>query len=204
MASYVTYDEFIAYYGGNFIPGESVFATSGAIEEFLEYITSLINLYAGQDFSTGVVTEQFSARPGASRIYTRKFPLNSVSSISYYLPGTVTAPVALSASDYMFFSDGRIIFANKLYGNAMYEIVYNAGYTTIPEPIKMATLMLANTYATALDNSSVAIPEGGSTTRFVFDKYEENYVDPRQRYDDMNIGIPVTIHAILNRYRHLK
>ena len=204
MTSYVTYSEFISAYGDNFLPGESVFATSGAVVEFLEYISSLIDLYAGRTFSTGVLTEQFTARPGANKVYSRTFPLNSITSIEYYIPGTVSSPVSLSASDYMFFSDGKIMFANKLYGNALYVMTYNAGYTETPAPIKQATLMLANTYATALDNSSVAIPEGGSTTRFVFDKYEENYVDPRQRYDDMNIGIPVTIHAILNRYKFFK
>ena len=68
----------------------------------------------------------------------------------------------------------------------------------------MATLMLANTYAQAVDTGSVAIPEGGSMTRFVFDKLEQNYVDPRQRYDNMNVGIPVTVMSILNRYKYMK
>jgi hypothetical protein len=110
----------------------------------------------------------------------------------------------MDPTSYRFFKDGRVIFSGSLYSDAVYQVTYVAGYREIPKPIKMATLMLANTYAQAVDTGSVAIPEGGSITRFVFNKFESNYVDPRQRYDDMNVGIPVTIQAILNRYKFLK
>lgn len=203
--SYVTYDEWMASYGAEYAPGDdSIFSSSGEIVTFLEYITSLIETYAGQSFVTGVITHRFKAKPGQTSVYFKKFPLNSITSVQYYTPGTVSSPTTLSASDYMYFDDGRIVFANSLSGNAYYIIIANAGYTAVPDPIKQATMMLANSYAAALDNGAVGVPEGGNTTRFVFDKYEENYVDPRQRYDQANVGIPVTIMSILNRYRFLK
>lgn len=214
--SYVTVEEFLSSpYGADFQPGEdcSVFASSGDVEDFLEYISSLIDLYAGQTFGTGVVEEEFIGKTGQTRVYLRKFPLHSITSIKYNNPGYSSnfnvegyrlEQIEVDPGTYRFFKDGRVIFSGSLYSDAVYHAEYIAGYQDIPKPIKMATLMLANTYAQAVDTGSVAIPEGGSTTRFVFDKFETNYVDPRQRYDNMNIGIPVTVHAILNRYKFLK
>lgn len=216
MASYVTVQEFLSSpYGADFQPGDdcSVFASSGDVEDFLIYISSIIDLYAGQTFGTGVIVEEFIAKAGQNKVYLRKFPLHSITSIKYNQMGYGSAfdnegfgtdQITVDPTTYKFFNDGRVIFANSLYGQAVYQAEYIAGYQQIPNPIKMATLMLANTYAQAVDTGSVAIPEGGSITRFVFNKFESNYVDPRQRYDDMNVGIPVTIQAILNRYKYMK
>jgi hypothetical protein len=214
--SYVTVQEFLSSpYGADFQPGEdcSVFASTGDVLDFLEYISSLIDLYAGQTFGTGVIEEEFIGKSNQNRVYLRKFPLHEIISIKYNLAGYSslyksegynTGQITLDPLTYGFFKDGRVIFRNSLFSDAVYQVEYIAGYQEIPKPIKMATLMLANTYAQSVDTGSVAIPEGGAITRFVFNKFESNYVDPRQRYDDMNIGIPVTIQAILNRYKFLK
>lgn len=214
--SYVSVQEFLSSpYGADFQPGEdcSVFASSGDVEDFLEYISSLIDLYAGQTFGTGVVEEEFIGKAGQTRVYLRKFPLHQINSVKYNQAGYSSSfnvegygldQLTMDPTNYKFFKDGRVIFNGTLYSDAVYQVEYIAGYQDIPKPIKMATLMLANTYAQAVDTGSVAIPEGGSITRFVFNKFESNYVDPRQRYDDMNIGIPVTVQAILNRFKYLK
>lgn len=214
--AYVTIQEFLnSPYGADFQPGTdcSVFATSGDIGDFLEYISSLIDLYAGQSFGTGVIVEEFVPRSGQTKVYLRKFPVHDVTSITYnpvgfnysfQNEGYATNSRTVDPATYKFFMDGRVIFSSVLSSNAIYQATYTAGYIQIPNPIKLATLMLANTYAQAVDTGSVSIPEGGSMTRFVFDKLEQNYVDPRQRYDNMNIGIPVTVHSILNRYKYMK
>lgn len=204
MPQYATYSEFITSYGRDFAPGsDSIFPTSGDVNTFLEHISSLIDLYAGQTFSTGVVTETFTASSEKRTIFTKRFPLNSVTSIEYYPYGTTTA-TSVDADTYMYFDSGKIIMNETLVPGATYKLIYNAGYTTVPVAIKQATLMLAQSYASALDNNAVGVPEGGNTTRFVFDKYEENYVDPRQRYDLPDVGIPVTVMAILNKYKFMK
>jgi hypothetical protein len=214
--AYVTVQEFLnSPYGADFQPGADcgVFATSGDVYDFLEYISSIIDLYAGQTFGTGVIQEEFVAKTGQIKLYLRKFPLHSIESITYHPIGSSNLvdgngynmnSLTISPSNYTFMKDGRVIFSKALITGALYQATYIAGYKDIPPPIKLATLMLANTYAQSVDTGSVAIPEGGSSTRFVFDKFEENYVDPRQRYDEMNIGIPVTIYSILNRYRYLR
>lgn len=214
--AYVTIEEFLGSpYGADFQPGAdcSVFAASGDVGTFLEYISSLVDLYAGQTFGTGVVVEEFVPRTGQTKVYLRKFPVHEIASITYNPIGSSYSfqndgydigNQTVDPTTYKFFMDGRVIFSGKLSSNAIYQATYTAGYQQIPNPIKLATLMLANTYAQAVDTGSVAIPEGGSTTRFVFDKLEQNYVDPRQRYDDMNVGIPVTVQAILNRYKYMK
>jgi hypothetical protein len=214
--AYVTIQEFLnSPYGADFQPGSdcSVFASSGDVGDFLEYVSSLIDLYAGQSFGTGVVIEEFVPRSGQTKVYLRKFPIHEITSITYNPlnsnyslrdDGYSVSEQTVDPSTYKFFTDGRVIFSGILSSNAVYQATYVAGYVQIPNPIKMATLMLANTYAQSVDTGSVSIPEGGSITRFVFDKLEQNYVDPRQRYDNMNIGIPVTVYAILNRYKYMK
>lgn len=214
--AYVTIEEFLSSpYGADFQPGAdcSVFAASGDVGDFLEYISSLVDLYAGQTFGTGIIVEEFVPRTGQTKVYLRKFPVHQVVSITYNPIGSSYSfqndgydigSQTVDPTTYKFFMDGRVIFSGKLSSNAIYQATYTAGYLQIPNPIKLATLMLANTYAQAVDTGSVAIPEGGSMTRFVFDKLEQNYVDPRQRYDNMKVGIPVTVQAILNRYKYMK
>lgn len=214
--AYVTAQEFLSSpYGADFQPGADcgIFATSGEVEGFLEFISSLIDLYAGQTFGTGEVVEEFVAKTGQIKLYLKKFPVHSITSITYYPIGSNNLidgngynmnPSTISPLNYTVMKDGRLIFSKGLITGALYQVTYVAGYKDIPMPIKMATLMLANTYAQAIDTGSVAIPEGGSSTKLTFGNFEESYVDPRQRYDKINIGIPVTIHAILNRYRYLR
>lgn len=205
MSRYLEYSRFITSpYGIDFMACDNgIFASSGEVQSFLDDMSDLIDLYAGQTFGTGVVTEYFTAKSGLSNIFLRKFPVNSVDSIVYYLPGETT-PNTLASTGYKWFSDGKVWLIDLLYTQARYEITYNAGYTTVPSQIELATMILANSYASAIENNAVAIPEGGNTTRFVFGQYEENFVDPRQRYDDLNVGIPVTVISILNRFKYLK
>lgn len=205
MSRYLDYTTFITSpYGIDFMACENgIFASSGEVQLFLDDMSGLIDLYAGQTFGTGVVIEHFTAKSGLSNIFLRKFPLNSISSIVYYLPGEIS-PNTLPATSYKFFPDGKVWFIEYLHPQARYEITYNAGYTTVPSQIELATMILANSYALAIENNGVATPDGGNTTRFVFGSYEENFVDPRQRYDDLNVGVPVTVMAILNRFKYLK
>lgn len=206
MSRYLEYETFInSPYGSDLglDCSNSIFASSGAVQDFLDYISSLIDLYAGQNFSTGSVVEYFTAKSGLSNIFLRKFPVNSVDSIVYYLPGETT-PNTLSSTSYKWFPDGKLWLIDLLYTQARYEITYNAGYQIIPDPIVMAASILAKSYILAIENDSIATPDGGNTTRFVFGQYEENFVDPRQRYDNLNVGIPVTVISILNRFRYLK
>ncbi len=202
MSRYVTYETFsTSPYGIDFCScDDSIFASSGEVQLFLDDMSGLIDLYAGRTFGSGMVTDTFVASPGINKIFLSRFPVNYIESVKFYQDGSIDSET-ISSGSYRSFYDGRVLFNSNLYGYATYEILYNAGYLTIPPQIELATMILANSYALAIENNAVGIPEGGNTTRFVFGKYEENFVDPRQRYDDINVGIPVTVHAILNRFK---
>lgn len=214
MSSYVTYSEFInSPYGREYavtdLSENCLFSASGQVQGFLDQISDLIDLYTGRIFGTGYVTEEFVAVTGKDKIFLKRFPVHSVSGVIYYPPnywesGLGLDPQTLPSTEYRYFTNGRVIFTRDLYYGAVYQITYVAGYSEIPGPIKQAVMMLANSYAGAIDVGAVGIPEGGNTTRVAFNGFETNYVDPRQRYDLPNVGIPITVHAILNRYKALR
>jgi hypothetical protein len=214
MSSYVTYSDFInSPYGREYAVTDShdgcLFSASGQVQDFLDQISDLIDLYTGRTFGTGYVTEEFVAVSGKDKIFLKRFPVHSVSGVIYFPPtywssGFNLDTQIMPSSEYRYFTNGRVIFTRDLYYGSVYQITYLAGYNEIPGPIKQAVMMLANSYAGAIDVGAVGIPEGGNTTRVAFNGFETNYVDPRQRYDLPNNGIPITIQAILNRYKTLK
>lgn len=210
MSSYVTYSEFInSPYGREYAVSNCLFSASGQVQAFLDQVSDLIDLYTGRTFGTGYVTDEFVAVSGKDKIFLKRFPVHSVSGVVYYPPNIYESgfgldPQTLSPTEYRYFTNGRVIFTGNLYYGAVYQITYIAGYNEIPGPIRQAVMMLANSYALGIDVGAVGIPEGGNTTRVAFNGFETNYVDPRQRYDLPNNGIPITIQAILNRYKILR
>ena len=214
MSSYVTYSEFInSPYGREYAISESsencLFSSSGQIQGFLDQISDLVDLYTGRTFGTGYVTDEFVAVSGKDKIFLKRFPIHSVSGIVYYPPNYYESGFGIDTQilppeQYRYFTNGRVIFTGNLYYGAVYQVTYIAGYNEIPGPIRQAVMMLANSYALGIDVGAVGIPEGGNTTRVAFNGFETNYVDPRQRYDLPNLGIPITVIAILNRYKILR
>jgi hypothetical protein len=96
---------------------------------------------------------------------------------------------------------GKLRFTDYLNPDLIYTVNYVAGYPTIPEPIRVATLMWANIAAQQVDNGAVAVVDGGTNTQFRFNKFWEAYSDPRQRQVN---DIPPTVEAILKRFKYLK
>lgn len=209
MPLYATYSDFVnSSFGRDYVVGGdcAVYETSGQVTEMLEYISAQIDLYTGRSFVTGVVTQDFKASPKLS-MYLDQMPVQQVNSVSYipsslgYGYSTSSPAIVLEPDMYMVRPDGRLLFNTRMWPGAIYIVEYIAGPLTVPTSIKHATLLWANIISQSLSTNSMAIPDGGSVTSVQFDKVREIYVDPRTRYD--NVDIPMTVKAILDRFKLL-
>lgn len=209
MPLYATYSDFVnSSFGRDYVVGGdcAVYETSGQVTEMLEYISAQIDLYTGRSFVTGIVEQDFKASPKIS-VYLDQFPVHQILSVSYFPTSlgfgyaTSSAPVVMEPNLYTFRPDGRMLFNGRLWPESIYTVRYIAGPLTVPTSIKHATLLWANIISQSLSTNSMAIPDGGAVTSVQFDKVREIYVDPRTRYD--GIDIPMTVKAILDRYKLL-
>jgi len=209
MPLYATYSDFVnSSFGRDYVVGGdcAVYETSGQVTEMLEYISSMIDLYVGRSFVTGVITQDFKASPKMS-VYLDQMPVHQINSITYTpvsfgLGYAVNHPdVVLDPNYYRVRPDGRLMFNARLWPEAIYSVEYIAGPLEGPASIKHATLLWANIMSQSLSTNSMAIPDGGAVTSLQFDKVREVYVDPRTRYD--GVDIPMTVKAILDRFKLL-
>lgn len=199
---YVTATEFLqSGYGLDFDPVTgAIFETEEEIDTFLATISSLIDLYAGRTFGPERYVDMFHGYDG-STLFLENIPVTGIVSVEYEPVGG--SKTTLSASTYTLFQKtGKLKFSGNLDSSYIYTITYDAGYSEVPEPIKLATMMLANTYANAIENNSVGIADGGSTVRFRFAKFQEDFANPQNRLPHYAQGIPITVEAILRRYRY--
>ena len=199
-SQYVTYDEFVGSpYGADYLPGESIFTSSGQVNEFLTYISGLVDMFCGRSFGIAEY-QQYVDGCEANVLFLDVIPVTGVVSVDYDVVGGGASGTLASSAYTLFKNTGKMKFVSRLTHDYIYTITYRAGYTTIPDQIKLATLMWANIAAQAIDNGAVATPDGGSVTEFRFNKFWEAYVDPRQR----QIGdCPPSVYAILKRFRYL-
>lgn len=202
MAQYISAAEFLASpYGKDYQPGESIFDEIWQLDEYLQYISSVIDTYCGRTFEVNTYIDEFYD-VGGSSLFLSVFPVVHIHSVESETFGAVTG--AVSSSAYRVLSFGKLQFTSKLNRDLIYKVTYQAGYSNIPDEIKQATMMLAHTYLQAIDSGAVGIADGGALTGFKFGKFAESYVDPRQRDVSYNQGIPITVEAILRRFKYMK
>jgi hypothetical protein len=203
--AYVTATEFLnSPFGFDFNPvSGSMFETEQNLDDFLDSISGIIDLFCGRSFSTGTYQEEKDSLNGNS-IFVDNIPLVSVSSISYQTIGGTSG--AIDSTYYHAFSkEGRVKFIDKLNPNLIYTVNYTAGYSTIPSDIKTATMMLAASYAKSIENGTVGSVDSAGVSKFKFGKFEESYFSPggKQSSSDMD-GIPESVYAILKRYKYMR
>lgn len=199
--AYITSTEFLnSPYGAEYQPSGSIFATTADVDSFLQYISDLIDLYCGRTFDVKTYTDTFEGQ-GSTVHMLRVFPIASLTSVDY---DDISSTGTVSLSNFRAQETGLLKSKVPFLFGRTYTITYDAGYAVTPQPIKQAALMLANTYAQAIDAGAVGQADGGSSTSFKFGKFQETYIDPRQRNVSYVEGIPPTVEAILRRYKYLK
>jgi hypothetical protein len=202
MSSYITYSEFVnSSFGRDYDVDQSIFSTSGEIQEFLDYICSLVDSHCGRSFGMQEY-EQIREGNGTTVMFLDVIPATGVVSIIYSTIGLNATTGEIT--DYTLFKkSGKIktLRGNEFLRDYVYTINYSAGYDNIPDPIKLAVMMWANILAQSISNESLAHVDGGSNTQFRFNKFWESYADPRNH----QVGdVPPSVWAILKRFVYLK
>jgi hypothetical protein len=112
---------------------------SSLVDNYDDPITEVINL----DYDTSV-------------LYTAQYPIREIISITEYdsshydstihLPLDPTSDFILSNDTIIRRRDGRNFSWYRCGGNSVIEIVYTAGYETVPNDLKLATILLVEYY----------------------------------------------------------
>lgn len=210
MSKYVNAKNFITSpYGKDYAPGlpGALFVDNKNVEEFLTFISSLIDLHCGRTFDVATYTQEFSGdTSGQSVVFVDVIPVTAVSGIVQYPTFDMASQSTINPTLYRWDRYGKIRFLNGLTPDYDYFVTYSAGYTPdkYPAPIVLATMMLANVFLQAVDNGAVAFPDGGTVTSFRFGKFQEAYADWRFKNKESAEGIPQSVANILGKFRYSK
>lgn len=200
MSQYVTWDEWTGSpYGVDYAPATGeMFESSGQIEQFLTYVSAMIDSYCGRSFGVQEYVEEYEGNDEYF-LYLNVIPVTGVVSILYSrLSGSSGYVTEYSLNKKI----GKIKQTSRFDSDYTYTVTYHAGYETIPDTIKLATLMWANIHAQAIANEALAHADGGSVAEFRFNKIWEGYSDPRHR--EIKGGVPPAVEAILKRFKYLR
>jgi hypothetical protein len=162
------------------------FTDDTQISGFLDEICGLIDLHCGRTFTTGVYTDEFVGRDSGT-YFTRIFPLNDITSITYQIfdkypalssqavyTASPTSSGTLDSTNYFYKQSGIIKSGVVFRSNSLWTVTYNAGYTSVPQAVKTATMMLAKMMVESNDVGNLAWSDGAAVATFKFGKYSES------------------------------
>lgn len=181
-----------------------------ALSNAISYASSLVESYCGRAFAAANVTEYHNG--GSSSVFVKKLPINNVWSVAEYdgstyvtlSPPTVEGALPevnsnSNAAEYIWNADTGEIQKNifmggrqhlRLVGYCMFsnypkgvKVNYNAGYTSIPMDLRLATLDLVKDIHKKLDSKSATL-QGETLQKFDFVR-----------------GLPPHITRVLDLYR---
>lgn len=217
MAAYLTYAEvtgsvlFWQSISGCFADGSGV-VSSGEVTGFIEMVSDIVTNYVGYflGHTTGLV-DSFHGR-NKNTHFINRVPLTSVSGIVYD-QSTDQGASSGSIVGWRWDESGRVELMGSAYPcffrGTKYKITYNAGYTPIPDDVKLATLMLMQHMALQIFNESPG-SDGSSPTGWRFSKYSESSSNSSLIYAQYNglfagaTDLPAPIANILRKYKLAK
>lgn len=217
MASYITYSDvtgsvlFWQSISGCFADASGN-VSSGEVTGFIEMVSDVITNYIGYFLgaTTGLV-DSFHGR-NKNVHFINRVPLLNVSGITYDQStdqGAATGAIVGWRWD----ESGRVELLGSTYPTfwrgVKYKITYYAGYTTIPDDVKLATLMLMQHMALQIFNESPG-SDGSTPTGWRFSKYSESQSNSALIYSQYNglfagaTDLPAPIANILRKYKLAK
>lgn len=159
----------------------------------IENSTDFIKVYCGLDFTQNTYTEELDLE--GRYVFLSQLPVVSVTSVKYY-DDTGTLSDAVDAAEYRIFKEeGMLSVSYDLYALIYYskytekqvQVVYQAGYSTIPNSIKQATMDLVKYY-----QKSEYLPVMSANVRTI-------------DYDVMHsVSLPPHIRRMLSIYRKIE
>ena len=116
------------------------------LDSIISYTGGLIQGYCNQAIEATTETIVFNGN--GTNLYTfSNFPVNSITSVRYRIT-PANAWITLATTDYALVNSGalyQIYFTqNNIKGTANYEVVFNYGYTVIPQDVQITALEIAS------------------------------------------------------------
>ena len=111
---------------------------ANTVTEISKYIQNHPKI--NQDFLAAVYTEYYNG-DGGDTLILRKLPVNSITSIHDDVDRAYATASLMDADDYMFDDESGIVTADGdvfSKGKKNIQVIYNAGYTSIPADVKLA------------------------------------------------------------------
>jgi hypothetical protein len=112
-----------------------------AVTDLIDKVGALFDSYTGRTLEAAVHTEYYDGVEDCDRLRLREYPVNSVASV-YEDIGRTFAAATLMSSDLYFIDSPYIQLKSTTFieGSKIYKVTYNAGYSTIPEDLKLAAV----------------------------------------------------------------
>lgn len=174
-------------------PNQTLY-TEAQIQQFLDEATDYLESMCYQQLEDGAVTEILTvgdlycslAPGGALNIFPKVSPINSITSLSYRLLPSETY-TEIDSDMYALNSQGRVIMPYAVPIPRGYwaeiELVYNAGYATVPNDLVLANNLVAAHFASggyaSIDN------QGNNARKVVPDWAWGNGKDTKSIVDDI-------------------
>ncbi len=108
------------------------------IDNMIDRTTDLFETYCKRKFFAAAYTEYHSPASSDKRIFPKNFPVNTITSIHDDPDRTYGSDSLITASEYGVMDDDATvewIDGNFAGGTNSVKIIYNGGYTTIPEDL---------------------------------------------------------------------
>lgn len=162
------------------------------LEGLITRVEEIIKSYCGLQFISATYTEELDL--DGSFVFLSQIPAQSITSIQYYdINGVLQA---IDTSDYRLYKEESMLELTEnavtlvntsKYSSRQIKVIYVAGYTSIPEDIKQATMDLVKYY-----DKSEYTPLTSSNVRTI-------------DYDVMqSVSLPPHIRRILSFYRKIE
>lgn len=112
------------------------------IEDLLDQVSKTIESFCDRTFDSDTYTEYFDGK-GSAWLHPTYYPITSVTGIWDDTEWSWGASTEISDSEYRVSNDGRFVLLKNTYFGDFREnikITYVAGYTTIPNDLKLACI----------------------------------------------------------------
>ncbi len=108
------------------------------IEIMVNAASQQVKDYCDRDFISASYTEVHDAQ-GSDMVFTREYPVTSISSVKLAANGDFANVTALDAANYCTDSNAIYLrFISTPRGRGNVQVVYTAGYSSVPVPVQLA------------------------------------------------------------------
>lgn len=112
------------------------------LESLIKRASASIESYCRREFDAQDITEEFKGT-GSKEYVPAQYPINSISKLSVRT-GLIGQDSWREISSNLYNHNGNVVMYSGTFSDKprMYKLEYNAGYSTIPDDIKQATIDL--------------------------------------------------------------